>query len=208
MTWEELQRRKNSSEGGNDKHVFMTFAWSIDYFRSTFVLGKSLQHFSAHDLIVVVPLSMMKQHQLSLADIARAQEHVTRVVLVDDEDKNEAAHHLYHRMGQRVYLKLLAWNFVEYDKIVVVDADSFVKSNKVDLLFWGKPQSFMGVGHGIMPGSLFVVTPNLNVMHRTIESLHTHHFYRFREMGYLNVAFGAGDKNGAATQERLPYTSR
>jgi lipopolysaccharide biosynthesis glycosyltransferase len=185
----------------------MTFAFTIEYFRATIVLGSSIKTHSQHDLIVVVPVSMIKEKKLSLADIARAQKYVKQVILVNDDDKNHPAHHLCHSFGSKVYLKFLAFNFIEYDKVVVVDADSFVLSSKVDLLFFGKESStFIGVGVGIMPGSLFLVKPNIKVMQIIIDSLRKHHNYRLNEMGFFNVVFGAGleiQHNGKITKNKI-----
>ena len=215
VTWSQLQSRKRkrlsnqvqSTASQSLPCVFMSFAWSIEYLRSALVLGKSLKKVqSQYNLVIVVPISLINEYQVTLSEIATIHEHVHRVVLVPDTDTNHSAYHLYRKFGSKMYLKLLSFNFIEYDKIVVIDADSFVLNAQVDLLFDTKFKDVSGVGDGIMPGSLFIVKPSIELMKNTLARLKKHDQYRLREMGYLNAAFAAGSINNL-DNERLPFTA-
>ena len=187
----------------------MTFVWSKDYLWSAAVLGKSLTlHQSEHPLVVVIPASVVRddKNQVTLRDLARLSEHVHRVVVVQDLIESSPAHQLFQY--DFVFAKFLAFNFVEFDVVAVIDADSIILRKEIDLVFKTKTnfQHFLGVGSGVMPGSFFVIQPNIKLLNQVIETLSMHHNYRMHEMGLINILFGSAFQTNHH-HYRLPSTA-
>jgi SAM-dependent methyltransferase len=205
LTWKQLKARKEKNQKISSK-VFMTFAYSKEYCKSAAVLGKSLSNVqSEYKLVVVIPLSSVKNGAVELVDIANLYNSVDRVVVVRDDIKNSTEHTLLHEFSNKVYCKLLALNFTEYDLVAVIDADSMILSSNIDLVFEANVQDFVGVGSsGIVPGSFFIVRPDPFLLFDIIRSLYSQNSYRLHEMGFLNVYFGAGSN---IERERLPSTA-
>ena len=161
------------------------------------VLGKSLEASGSREMkIVLVTPDIEAPTRERLANLGWHVRDVESIV-------NPAADHLLFPRFASVFTKLRAFEFVDFERIVLLDADTLVLQNVDDLFerppFAAAPDFFLPdrFNSGVM-----VVEPSNSLFGRMMETLAVAGTYDGGDQGFLNTFFA--DWYAMPVQHRLP----
>lgn len=167
------------------KKAYVTTLCNGDgYLPGVLVLGRSLEASGTkEERVVMVTPDVTTDAREELA------RHGWTVRLVDPVANPSIDKMLYPRF-ETVFTKLNAWRLVEYDRVVLLDADTLILQN-VDDLF--ERQSFAAAPDFFMPdqfnSGVMVLEPSQAVFDRMIAALSEHGSYDGGDQGFLNEFF-------------------
>lgn len=118
------------------------------------------------------------------------------------ENPNPKTAQLFERF-QGVYTKLRAWELTEFDKIVLMDADTITLQNIDDL--FGRPGLAAGPDFFLpdrFNSGLMVIEPSIETFERIVEALWDTPSYDGGDQGFLNIFFS--DWYAMPVEYRLP----
>jgi glycogenin glucosyltransferase len=168
------------------KKAYVTTLCNGDnYLPGVLVLGRSLEASgSTEERVVMVTPDVSTDARDELA------KHGWKVRLVDPVANPSLDKMLYPRF-ETVFTKLCAWQLADYDRVVLMDADTLVLQN-VDDLF--EREGFAAAPDFFMPdhfnSGVVVLDPSQAVFDRMIERLNAHGSYDGGDQGFLNEFFG------------------
>jgi len=148
-------------------------------------LGKSLKASGTKiPMVAMTTADVSEKARASLTRegwIIRPVEHIA--------NPNRETQQLFPRFAN-AYTKLRSWDLAEYDKVVMLDADTIVLQN-VDDLF--ERPDFSAAPDFLLPdrfnSGVMVIEPNAERFHRMIEALSHNPSYDGGDQGFLNTFF-------------------
>lgn len=161
-------------------------------------LGKSIEaHGTTVPRIVLVTADVSEKAQRRLTEQGWQVRPVEPL-----SNPNPQTVHLFERF-QNVYTKLRAWELVDIDKIVLLDADLITLQNIDDLFERPSPSAAPDF---FLPdrfnSGLMVIEPSTDVFQRMLDALWDTPSYDGGDQGFLNVFFP--DWYGMDVSHRLP----
>ncbi|XP_057792169.1 galactinol synthase 2-like [Salvia miltiorrhiza] len=198
---------------GGPRHAYVTFlAGDGDYVKGVVGLAKGLRKVgAAFPLVVAVLPDVPADHRRLLV----AQGCILREIQPASPPARADAHHNTYVRNYFVlnYCKLRLWEFVEYERMIYMDADVQVFDN-IDHLFELPSGYFYGVVDCVcemygrpcaqklrwpeelgpqppyyLNGGMFIFEPNLNTYHHLIQTLKLTPPTPFAEQDFLNMFF-------------------
>jgi alpha-N-acetylglucosamine transferase len=180
------------------KRAYVTTLCGGDgYLPGVEALGKSLDATGTKESKVVLTTP-----DVSHAARERVRELGWKVREIEPINNPAPERQLFPRFAN-VYTKLRAWEIVEFDKVVALDADTLVLQN-VDDLF--ERRTFAAAPDFFLPdrfnSGVVVLEPSRDVFGRMMDALSTAGAYDGSDQGFLNTFFG--DWYAMAAEHRLP----
>ncbi|KAJ3366167.1 Glycogenin-1 [Allomyces javanicus] len=184
------------------RRALVTVLTSDNYVEGALVLATSLRAVDTKFPLVVLHTNHVTD--ASHDRLVAAFDHVHHVDPICVDDPRLAL--LNGRSELRSsFTKLRAWTLVQYDRVVLLDADTLVLRNIDDLLDRAQLSAAPDAGWPDMFNSgVMVIEPNLTTFHALRTELRTHGSLDGGDQGLLNQFFGAAWRANPALH--LPFT--